>query len=88
MNGSQKCKGVSSYSKRWFDHADLTNLDPAALQLMTDNGLISVPVFLIYNLAFPREPIILKDLVSEEQLLEAIRYNSGRTQNKAMDAKE
>ena len=59
--------------------ADATNVDPAVMQLMKDNGLISVPAFLLYSPACRDEPIILKDLVTEEQLLDAIRYNSERS---------
>ena len=51
--------------------ADATNRDPAVMQLMKANGLISIPAFLLYNPSCPEEPIILKDLVSEEQLMEA-----------------
>ena len=68
--------------------ADATNADPAVMQLMKDNGLTSVPAFLLYNPTFRREPIILKDFVSEEQLLNAIRFNSERSQNKEMDKKD
>jgi suppressor for copper-sensitivity B len=62
--------------------ADATNVDPAVMQLMKDNGLRSIPAFLIYSPAFPNEPIVLNDLVSEEQLLEAIRSNSERSKRK------
>ena len=68
--------------------ADATNADPAVLQLMKDNGLVSLPAFFLYNPAFRDEPIILKDLVTEEQLLDAIRYNSERSQNNDMHAKD
>jgi thiol:disulfide interchange protein len=68
--------------------ADATNVDPAVMQLMKDNGLISIPAFLLYNPAFRRDPIILKDFVSEEQLLDAIRFNSARSQDKEMDKKD
>jgi suppressor for copper-sensitivity B len=67
--------------------ADMTNLDPAAVKLAKDNGLITIPAFIIYNPDFPSDPIVLKDLVSEDQLLDAIRYNSQRSQNNGMDAK-
>jgi suppressor for copper-sensitivity B len=67
--------------------ADVTNLDPAAMKLMQDTGLISVPAFILYNPAYPSDPIVLKDLVSEEQLIDAIRYNSERSQNHGMDTK-
>lgn len=67
--------------------ADLTNLDPAAVQLMKDTGLTTIPAFMLYNPAFPTDPMVLKDLVSEEQLLDAIRYNSERTQKHGMDSK-
>ena len=59
--------------------ADATNLDPAVMQLMKDNGLNSLPAFLIYSPAIPNEPIILKGLVSQQELLEAIRRNSERS---------
>ena len=55
--------------------ADATNADPVVMQLMKDNGLTSVPAFLLYSPACREEPIILKDLVTEEQLLDAIRGN-------------
>lgn len=58
--------------------ADATHADPDVIQLMKDHGLISVPVFLLYNPARREDPIILKDLVTEEQLLDAIRSNSER----------
>lgn len=58
--------------------ADATHADPDVIQLMKDHGLISVPAFLLYNPARRDEPIILKDLVTEEQLLDAIRSNSER----------
>ena len=61
--------------------ADATNVDPAVMQLMKDNDLISIPAFLLYSPAFRRAPIILKDLVSEKQMLDAIRYNAERSQN-------
>jgi thiol:disulfide interchange protein len=67
--------------------ADMTNLDPAALQVAKDTGLTSIPAFIIYNPDFPSDPIVLKDFVSEEQFLDAIRYNSQRSQNNGMDAK-
>ncbi|XZE36695.1 thioredoxin family protein [Pirellulaceae bacterium SH501] len=67
--------------------ADLTNLDPAAVQLAKDTGLDSVPAFIIYNPGFPSDPIVLKDFVSEKQLLDAIRYNSQRSKHNGMDAK-
>jgi len=67
--------------------ADATNGDPAVMQLMKDNGLISIPAFLLFNPKFPREPLILKDLTSKVQLLDAIRYNAGRSQNKPLDTK-
>ena len=59
--------------------------DPAVMQLMKDNGLTSVPAFLLYNPTLRREPIILKDLVSEQQLLDAIRYNFERSQKSGKD---
>ena len=68
--------------------ADATNVDPAVMQLMKDNGLISVPAFLLYSPACRDEPIILKDLVTEEQLLDAIRYNSERSHNNDMHTKD
>lgn len=68
--------------------ADATNVDPAVMQLMKDNDLISIPAFLLYNPVFRREPIILKDIVSEKQLLNAIRYNAERSLSKAMDTKD
>lgn len=68
--------------------ADATNADPAVMKLMKDNGLISVPAFLLYSPACRDEPIILKDLVTEEQLLDAIRYNSERSQNNDMHTKD
>jgi thiol:disulfide interchange protein len=68
--------------------ADATNEDPAVMQLMKDNGLNSVPAFLLYSPTCRDEPIILKDWVTEEQLLGAIRYNSGRSQNNDMHAKD
>ena len=62
--------------------ADATNVDLAVMQLMKDTGLISIPAFLLYNPAFRREPIILKDFVSEEQLLDAIHFNSERSRTR------
>jgi thiol:disulfide interchange protein len=59
--------------------ADATNLDPAVMQLMKDKGLNSLLAFLIYSPAVPNEPIILKDLVSQRELLETIRCNSERS---------
>jgi thiol:disulfide interchange protein len=59
--------------------ADATNADPDVMQLMKDNGLIAIPAFLLYSPACREEPIILKDWVTEEQLLDAIRYNSRRS---------
>jgi hypothetical protein len=55
---------------------------------MKDNRLISVPAFLLYSPTCRDEQIILKDLVTEEQLLDAIRYNSGRSKNHDMHAKD
>jgi suppressor for copper-sensitivity B len=68
--------------------ADATNVDPAVMQLMKNNDLISIPAFLLYSPACRDKPIVLKDIVSEEQLLDAIRCNSERSQNKAMDTKD
>ncbi|XZE36228.1 hypothetical protein SH501x_001786 [Pirellulaceae bacterium SH501] len=59
--------------------ADATHADPDVIQLMKDHGLISVPAFLLYNPARREDPIILKDLVTEEQLLDAIRSDSERS---------
>jgi len=59
--------------------ADFTNFDPAVKQLMIDNGLTCVPAFLLFNSVFPNDPVILRDLVSKEQLLDAIRYNAARS---------
>lgn len=68
--------------------ADATHADPDVMQLIKDNGLISIPAFLLYSPACREEPIILNDLVTEEQLLDAIRYNSRRLQNHDMHAKD
>ena len=68
--------------------ADATNVDPAVMQLMKDNNLISIPAFLLYSPACRDDPIVLKDIVSEEKLLDAIRYNAERSQNKAFDTKD
>ena len=59
--------------------ADLTNYDPVVVQLLRDHGLVSVPAFLLFHPAFPNDPIILKDLVSQEQLFRAIRSNAERS---------
>ena len=87
INSLEACRAIRNNGLTTL-RADATNVDPAVMRLMKDNGLISVPAFLLYNPDFRREPIILKDLVSEEQLLDAIRYNSERSQNKAMDTKD
>ena len=58
--------------------ADMTHNDPAVVQLLRDNGLVSLPAFLLYHPAFPHDPLILKDAVSKEQLQNAIRLNAKR----------
>lgn len=68
--------------------ADATNVDSAVMHLMKANGLTSVPAFLLYSPAFRDQPIILKDIVSEEQLLDAIRYNSARSQTETMNTRD
>jgi thiol:disulfide interchange protein len=59
--------------------ADLTNNDPSVVQLLRDNGLVSMPAFLLYHPAFPHDPLILRDAVSKEQLQNAIRFNAKRS---------
>ncbi len=59
--------------------ADLTNNDPEVVQLLRDNGLVSMPAFLLYHPAFPHDPLILRVAVSKELLQNAIRFNAKRT---------
>lgn len=68
--------------------ADLTNYDPAVVQLLRDNGLVSIPAFLLYHPAFPHEPLILRDVVSKEQLQAAIRSNAKRATDECNVAEE
>jgi thiol:disulfide interchange protein len=65
--------------------ADATNFDLEVKSLMDENSLITLPAFLLYNPSSRNEPTILNDLVSEEQLLAAIRSNSMRSSERVAD---
>ena len=54
--------------------ADYTHFDPSVVELMKKNGISTVPAFAMYSPKAPDVPVILRDLVSEAHLIEAINY--------------